>query len=180
MPQTHNAGAGSLRSFYIGETMEKYLEAGKIINTHGIRGEVKIEPWTDSAEFLGQLGTLYIDGRAVKVLSSRVHKSFLLAQLEGVEDVNAAMRLKNKVVFLDRDEAKLSEGSFFLSDIIGAAVVTEDGSELGRLAEVLDLPAGNVYIVRGEREIMIPAVPEFVLSTDVNAGVITVRLIDGM
>jgi 16S rRNA processing protein RimM len=159
---------------------KEFLEAGKIINTHGIRGEVKIDPWADDAEFLRRFKTIYIDDTAVKVVRSRVHKNFLIAQLEGIDDVDTAMRLKNKVVFINRADAHLDKGQWFIQDIIGAAVVDESGVELGKLAEVLDLPAGNVYVVRGEREIMIPAVPEFIISTDVDAGIITVRLIEGM
>ncbi len=157
-----------------------YLEAGRIINTHGIRGEIKIEPWADSAEFLLGFRTFYIDGAAMAVRSARVHGRMVLAQLEGVEDINAAMRLKNRIVHIARKDVRLPEGGFFLVDLIGAAVLEEDGRELGILAEVLDLPAGNVYVVRGEREHMIPAVPEFVLKTDVENGVVTVRLIEGM
>ena len=83
--------------------MEKYLEAGKIINTHGIRGEVKIEPWADSPEFLKGFKALYIDSRPVKLLSARAHGRFLIAKLEGVDDMNAAEALKNRVVYIDRD-----------------------------------------------------------------------------
>lgn len=160
--------------------MEKYLEAGKIINTHGVKGEIKLEPWTDSADFLRRFHTFYIDGKAVRVMSSRVHKSFLIAKLEGVEDVNTAMTLKNRMVYFDRDEAKLEKGQYFIQDIIGAEVRDENGGVLGRLTDVMDMPAGNIYVVTGDREIMIPAVPEFILNTDVKAGVIVVRLIDGM
>lgn len=159
---------------------KKYLEAGQIVNTHGIRGEVRIRPWADSAEFLLGFKVWYIDGNPVRLKSARAHKGGLIAQLEGTEDVNAAMRLKNKIVYIDRDDAKLPEGSFFLQDIIGASVRAEDGAPLGVLEDVLELPKGRVYVVRGEREILIPAVPEFVLNTDAERGVITVRLIDGM
>jgi 16S rRNA processing protein RimM len=159
---------------------KQYLEAGKIVNTHGVRGEVKIQPWADSAEFLQDFPTIYIDGAPVRVLSSRVHKDCLIAALEGVGDVNDAMRLKNKTVFIDRSDATLEDGSFFIQDIIGASVRDESGAELGTLADVLELPAGNVYVVRGAREILVPAVPEFVRKTDADAGVITVRLIEGM
>ena len=159
---------------------EKFIEAGEIVNTHGVRGEVKIMPWTDTPEFLRAIKTLYIDGRAVRVLAARVHKGAVLATLEGVADVNAAMRLKGKRVFIDRDDAALPEGRFFIQDIIGAEVVTETGERVGTLAEAIDAPAGMVYIVRGETEHLIPAVPEFVLRTDVDNGVITVRLIEGM
>lgn len=159
---------------------EKYLEAGQIVNTHGIKGEVKITPWADSADFLKKFKTLYIDSRPVKVISSRVHGSFLIAKLEGVEDINAAMALKNKVVFIDRDDAKLPKGSFFIADIIGANVVSDEGEELGVLDDVMELPSNNVYVVKGEREILIPAVPEFILSVKPDEGIITVHLIEGM
>ena len=159
---------------------ERFIEAGEVVNTHGVRGEVKIIPWTDSAEFLAAIRTLYIDGRAVKVRAARVHKGTVLAALEGVEDVNAAMRLKGRRVFIDRADAKLPEGGYFIQDIIGAEVVTEDGESIGALAEVIDAPAGMIYVVRGETEHLIPAVPEFVLHTDADNGVITVRLIEGM
>jgi len=159
---------------------EKYLEAGQIVNTHGVRGEVKITPWTDSPEFLQKIKTLYVGGEGMRVTASRVHKSFVLAKLEGIDDVNAAMALKNKTVYIARKDVKLPRGSFFIADIIGAKVVTEDGTELGTLADVMEMPAQNIYLVKGEREIMIPAVDEFVLNTDVKKGVITVRLIEGM
>ena len=116
----------------------------------------------------------------MKVTASRVHKGAVLAKLEGVDDVNAAMVLKNKVVYIARKDVKLPQGSFFIADIIGAKVVTEDGTELGTLADVMEMPAQNIYLVKGEREIMIPAVDEFILKTDVKNGVITVRLIEGM
>lgn len=157
-----------------------FLEAGEIVNTHGIRGEVKILPWTDSPEFLQQFQTLYIDETPVRLLASRVHKRCLIAKLEGVEDVNAAMALKGRTVCFARDDAKLPEGHFFLQDILGAGVFTEDGQQVGTLSDVLDLPGGRVYEVRGETVHLIPAVPEFVLHTDPEQGRITVRLIEGM
>ncbi len=160
--------------------MEKLLEAGKIINTHGIKGEVKIQPWTDNAEFLQKFKFLYIDGAPVRLLGGRIHKDCLIARLEGVSNVNDAMVLKNKVVFIDRSEVKLPRGEFFLCDIIGAEVCTEDGVLLGKLTDILEMPAGNIYVVNGEREILIPAVPEFIIKTDIDAGVITVKLIEGM
>ena len=159
---------------------KQYLEAGKIVNTHGVRGEVKIQPWADSAEFLREFKVLYVEDRPLRVTGARVHKDCLIASLEGVDGVNAAMRLKNKIVFIDRNDASLPEGTVFVQDIIGARVKTEDGTEIGTLCEVLDLPASDVYVVRGEREYLIPAVPAFVLSKDVDAGEITVWLIEGM
>ena len=160
--------------------MEKYLEAGIIVNTHGTRGEVKIQPWADSAEFLKAFRYLYIDEKPYELLSGKVHKNCLIAEFKGVSGVNEAMVLKNKIVSINKSDAKLPKGAFFISDIIGASVVEESGNELGKLTDVLELPASNVYVVTGEREILIPAVPQFIIKTDVNAGVITVRLIEGM
>lgn len=162
--------------------MEKkqYIEAGRIVNTHGVAGEVKIEVWLDSPQFLKSFKRCFIDRREVKLLSARVHKGFLIVKLEGVEDVNAAMALKGRTVFIDRADARLPKGAFFLQDIIGASVVDEQGREIGKLSDVMETPASNVYVVKGEREHLIPAVPEFILSTDADNGIITVHLIEGM
>ena len=159
---------------------QQYLEAGKITNTHGVRGEVRITPWADSAAFLRGFRTFYIDGQPGRVLRSRVHKNQLIAQLEGYDDVNAAMTLKNKVIHIDRADAKLPEGRFFLQDLLGMRVVSDAGEALGELADVLDLPQGSVYVVRGTREILIPDVPEFLLNIDAERGEITVHLLEGM
>ena len=162
--------------------MEKkqYIEAGRIVNTHGVAGEVKIEVWLDSPQFLKSFKRCFIDRREVKLLSARVHEGFLIVKLEGVEDVNAAMALKGRTVFIDRADARLPKGAFFLQDIVGASVVDESGSEIGKLVDVMETPASNVYVVKGEREHLIPAVPEFILSTDADNGIITVHLIEGM
>ncbi len=159
---------------------QEFLEAGKIVNTHGVRGELRLQPWADSAEFLRAFRTFYLDGQAMQVQSSRVHKGMLILKLEGISDVNAAMCLKNKLLYIRREDAKLPQGHFFLQDILGARVVDAQGQELGELADVLETPRHHVYVVRGQREILIPAVPAFVLDTDVDAGVITVQLIEGM
>ena len=163
--------------------MEKkpFIEAGRIVNTHGVRGEVKIEVWLDSPQFFKSFKRLYTaGGEELKVLSARVQKDFMIVKLAGVEDVNAAMALKNKVVSIRRTDAALPHGAFFLQDILGARVVDEDGNEIGVLEDVLETPASNVYVVRGKTEHLIPAVPEFIKKTDADAGVVTVHLIEGM
>ncbi len=162
--------------------MEKqsFIDAGRIVNTHGVRGEVRIEVWLDSPALLKRCGRVFLGGAEKKLLAAREHKGFLIAQLEGVEDVNAAQALKNRVVQIARADARLPRGAYFLQDILGASVVDEGGAEIGKLAEVLELPGQRVYVVRGESEHLIPAVPAFILNTDAEAGVITVRLIEGM
>lgn len=159
---------------------QEYIEAGRIVNTHGVAGEVKIEVWLDSPQFMKRFGRLFIDGAERKVSAARTHKNFLLVKLEGVDDVNAAMRLKGRTAYIRREDARLPKGAYFIQDIIGARVVDEQGSEIGRLADVLETPASRVYVVQGETEHLIPAVPEFVMSTDAEAGIVTVRLIEGM
>ena len=159
---------------------EPYLEAGKILNTFGVRGEVKLDPWCDSAEFLKPLKTLYIDGAPRAVASSRVHKGMLIIRFADVEDLNGAMLLKNKIVYFARSDVHLPKGRHFVADLLGAAVVDEQGAEIGKLTEVLDMPAGQVYVVQGETEHTIPAVPEFILDIDADEKTIRVHLIEGM
>lgn len=159
---------------------QKYIEAGKIVNTHGVKGEVKIQVWLDSPDFLKTFKRIYIDGNAVKVISSRVHKDFLIAFLEGVSDVNAAMCLKNKTVYIDRGDAKLPRGAYFLQDIIGASVFDQSGNEVGKLTDIMETPASQIYVVKGETEHLIPAVDEFILKVDAEKGEIKVKLIEGM
>ena len=162
--------------------MEKsaFIEAGRIVNTHGVAGEVKIEVWLDSPQLLRRCGRVFLDGAPREILSGKVQKSFLIAKLEGVEDLNAAMALKGREVFIAREDARLPKGAYFLQDILGASVQDEEGNEIGKLVDVLERPASNIYVVQGETEHLIPAVPEFIRKVDAEAGVITVHLIEGM
>ena len=159
---------------------QRLIEAGRIVNTHGIAGEVKIEVWLDSPEFMKRFKRLFIGEREIKLESARIHKGFVIAKLAGVDDINAAMPYKGKTVHIAREDAKLPEGSYFLQDIIGARVVSEDGAELGTLTDIIESPAHNIYVVTGEREHLIPAVPEFIRHTDADEGIVTVHLIEGL
>ena len=158
-----------------------FLEAGQIVNTHGIRGEVKIVPWCDTPEFLCSFDTFYLDGAPVKVESARAHKGNVIAKLAGVDDVNGAMRLKNKVISIDRSGVILPPGRHFIADLIGLEVrEAESGRVLGKVEDVLTLPANEVYVVKGEKEYLIPAVDEFLAETNLEGGYVRVRLIEGM
>ncbi|NCB63141.1 MAG: 16S rRNA processing protein RimM [Clostridia bacterium] len=159
----------------------QFLEAGQIVNTHGLKGEVKILPWCDSPEFLCSFSTLYIDGAPVKVLSASIHKGNVLAALDGVDDVDAAIKLKGKIVLIDRSGVTLPEGRHFIADLIGLEVRDAgSGAVLGVLKDVLTPPAQQVYVVKGERSYLIPAVDEFIVETNVEGGYIRVKLIEGM
>ena len=158
---------------------KRFLEAGQIVSTHGIAGEVKILPWCDGPECLKEFDTFYIEGTAYPVEQARVHKNMLLCKLSGVNDMNAAQVMKNKVVCIDRSDARIPEGRVFISDLIGLPVYA-DGQEIGVLKDVYTGPANDVYIVKGEKEYMIPAVSEFLEDVNVDEGYVRVRLIEGM
>ena len=164
--------------------LQQYLEIGKITNAHGVMGEVKVQPWCDSPEFFCQFKTLYVDEThwPVKVERARPHKNMVIVKLEGVTDMNGALALRNAVLHIDRKDVNLPEGSFFLADIEGLeARDAQTGEVLGKIAEVLTLPANNVYVIRGgERELMIPAVPAFVAETNVEEGFIRVNMMEGI
>ena len=166
---------------------KKYLEAGVIVNTHGIRGELRIQPWADSPAFLANIDTFYIDDKPVKVITSKIHKSFLLVTLEGVSDIESAIRQKNKIVYISRDEITLEDDRHFVVDLIGLkAIDTETNEEFGVVSEVLSLPSNNVYVIKNEqdnntkKETLIPAVADFVKEINIDAGYIKFRLIEGM
>lgn len=161
---------------------DTYLEAGKIVNTHGIAGELKVLPWCDGPEFLLDFDTIYIDEKPVKVNSARIHKNNVLMTLAGVNNINDAMCMKNKVIYIDRSEVELPEGKNFLADILGLeAREAETGKVLGKIADILSPSVQDIYVIRGgEREYMIPAVDAFILETNVAEGYITVRLIEGL
>ena len=160
--------------------IQQYIEAGKIVNTHGVSGEVKIEVWLDSPSFMKSFRRYFLNGREVKVLSARIQKNSLLMRLEGVEDLNAAMALKNTVVFIAREDARLPADGYFLCELIGIRALDESGAEVGVLEAIEETPSAPLYIVRGEREHLIPAVPAFIKKVDLPNNVLTVSLIEGM
>ena len=164
--------------------LQQYLEIGKITNVHGIMGEVRVQPWADSPEYLCKFKTLYVDKNhfPVKVERARVHKNMVIMKLEGLTDVNSALTMKNATLYIDRKDAKLPEGSFFLADIYGLEVRdAESGEVLGKIDDILTLPANNVYVVKGgPRELMIPAVPQFIAETNVEEGFVRVNMMEGL
>ncbi len=164
--------------------LKQYLEVGKVTNVHGLMGEVKVQPWADSPEFLCQFKTLYVDRShfPMTVQRARVHKNMVIIKFEGPTDVPSALSLRNAILYIDRSDVDLPEGAFFLADIYGLEVQdAASGEVLGRIDDVLTLPANNVYVVRGgARELMIPAVPQFIAETDIEGGRIRVNMMEGL
>lgn len=157
----------------------EFLEAGKIVSTHGIRGEVKILPWADDAEFLVGLPRVYLNGREFAVTSSRVQKTCVLMKLSGVDDVDAAAKLREHIVCIRRTDVTLPEGAVFIADLIGLPVLAGE-KQIGHITDILSMPGNDVYVVNGSREYLIPAVPEFILERNLDEGYVRVKLIEGM
>lgn len=164
--------------------MKQYLEVGKVTNVHGLMGEVKVQPWADSPDFLCQFKTLYVDDAhwPIQVERARVHKNMVIMKFEGPSDVPSALSLRNAILYIDRADVDLPEGTFFLADIHSLEVRdAATGEVLGKIADVLTLPANNVYVVKGgAREMMVPAVPQFIAETNIAGGFIRVNMMEGL
>lgn len=160
----------------------EFITAGRIVNTHGIRGEVKLLPQGVEPELLAECGTLYIGGKPFALAGGRVHKGCLLAKLQGVDDMDAALALKGKTVTVRRSDVPLPEGEYFDEELAGLTVRdAETGEELGKVAEVLTYPAHKIYAVRGGKdEYLVPAVPAFIAAIDVPGGTMDIHMWEGL
>lgn len=164
----------------------QYLELGKIVGAHGVRGELRVQPWCDGPAFFQQFHTLYCseDGeRPVKVLACRPHGNVMLVTLDGVDTVEAAAALRGRVLFMNRAEVRLAQGDYFIQDLIGCRVVDADTGRLyGTLTQVSATGANDVWHVQNEagREYLLPAIPPVVIDTDVEQGQVKIRPLKGI
>lgn len=165
----------------------EYLECGKIINTHGIEGMLKLESWCDTPELLAGLEMIYFrEGEeyvAVSIKRASVFKKFVLARIEGIEDIDAAEAMRGRVIYARREDirAAIGEGGHFIADLIGLPVIdARDGRLYGNLLDVIKGGAADIYLVKTPKgEKMMPAVSEFVEKIDLDNG-IYVKPIQGM
>ena len=155
----------------------QYIEAGEIVTTHGVRGEVKVLCWLDDPEMLCEFDRCRIGGREFVMEQVRVQKTCNLVKLKGIDTMEAAQAMRGKTVELYRED--IDDEVIFAAELIGMEVFTE-GEKIGKIVDVLDYPGNSVYVVRGKYEYMIPAVKQFILSTDVQKNEMQVRLIEGM
>ena len=165
--------------------MKQFLEIGKIVGTHGVRGEMRVEPWADSPDFLCGFDRLYFDkgAREVEVLAARVHKRIVLMKLEGVDTMEDAAALRGKVLYMNRDDVELEDGAYFIQDLIGLTVEdADDGRKYGTLSQVSYTGANDVYHIQSEngKEYLIPAIPDVIIETDVEGGKMTIRPLKGI
>ena len=155
----------------------QFVKAGEIVTTHGVRGEVKVLSWLDSPEVLCEFDRCRIDGKEYIMESVRVQKTCNLVKLQGVETMEAAQAMRGKTIEVYRED--IDDEVIFAAELIGVEVYCE-GVKIGKIKDVLDYPGNSVYIVKGQHEYMIPAVKEFILSTDMEKNEMQVRIIEGM
>ena len=163
---------------------KQFLDSGKIVGTHGIKGEVRIEPWCDSPEFLCAFKKLYLDERgetAIKV-KSRPHKNITLCKIEGIDTIEGAERLRGKIVYIDRDDIKLDEGVHFVQDLIGLEVRDFETDEVyGTLTDVLRTGANDVYeITRDGKKYLAPVIDEVVREINTEKGYVLITPMKGI
>ena len=155
----------------------QFIEAGEIVTTHGVKGEVKVLPWVDAPDVLCEFDRCRIDGVEYTIEQCRVQKTCNLVKLSGVDTMEAAQAMRGKVMELYRED--IDDEVIFADELIGVQVLC-DGAELGKIVDVLDYPGNSVYVVKGQYSYMIPAVKQFILSTDLDANVMQVKIIEGM
>ncbi|MBO5226578.1 MAG: 16S rRNA processing protein RimM [Ruminococcus sp.] len=165
---------------------KEYLEIGKIVNVHGLRGDVKVMPWCDDPELLCEFDSLYIDRdkKEIFIEDARVFKNTVIMRFEGCGTVEAAEKLRNKILYIHRDDLELEEGVYFIQDLIGLEVIDADtGKVYGTLKDVSQTGANDVYEVRDEEQkksYWIPAIPQVVVETDIDGGVMKIRPLEGL
>lgn len=162
---------------------DNLIEIGKIVNTHGIRGEVKVQPWCDDPYIFDELEYLIIDGKEYDIIKNRLHKNCQIIQLDGITNMNDAEFMRNKIVMIERDVLELPEGRYFVADIEGLTVREENGRVLGIVDEVIKTGSNDVYSLKdtfNHKPILIPVIDSVVLETNIDEGYITVRLLKGL
>ena len=155
-----------------------YLECGKIVGTHGVRGEVRIESWCDSPEVITNLPKILLPGQDGNLKEVRITRAFVgrgqaVLALEGISDMDAALRLKNTVVYAKREDIPLQEGATFIADLIGLPVTDADtGRVYGKIKDVSQMPSSDMYLIETKAgDVLFPAVEEFVVRVDLEEGV---------
>ena len=161
-----------------------YLEAGQIVGTHGVRGEVRVQPWCDSPQQFATFKKLYWDaaGKQPVKVKGRPHKNIALVTLEGVDTVEAAQVLRGKMLYVDRRDLKLPKGHYLVQDLIGLTVVDADSGETyGTLTDVSQTGANAVYHMATEKgEVLIPAIPDVIIEIDLKKDILRLRPMKGL
>ena len=163
---------------------KEFLEVGKFVGTHGVRGMVRIQPWSDDGAFLAQFKNFYLEIGKTKIEMSKIatHGNVVIAQIKGVNTIEDAEKLRGQVLYLKRDDARLPKGRYFVSEIIGANVFDADTNALlGTLTDVSPTGANDVWhIEKDGKEYLVPAIPDVIVSVDINTDTVTIRPLKGI
>lgn len=165
--------------------MKQYLEVGKLNNTHGIKGELKLTLWCDDIDYLKQFKTLYLDDKgekAVKVLSVRPQKNLAIIRLEGIDTIEKAEELKGKLLYGNRDDAEIDADANYIADLIGCYVVDVDTEEeYGKVVDVLNYGSCDIYDTESwGKHTLIPATPDIVKEINTEYQVIRIKKMKGL
>ncbi len=162
------------------------FEIGKIVNTQGIKGVVRVIPMTDDIKRFELLKSVYVCGKQDEVYEIEnvsYHKQFVLIKFKGVDDMTTAEnKLKNKMLKIDDEDAlPLNEDEYYIRDLIGCSVFTKDGEEFGEVKDILFTGANDCYVVKHEgKDVLIPAIKQCVLDIDIENKKITIELLKGL
>ncbi len=165
---------------------KEYLEIGKIVNIHGLRGDVKVMPWCDEPELLCEFDRLFIDKDKKEIFTedAKVFKNTVIMHFEGCDTPEAAEKLRNKILYMHRDDLELDEGVYFIQDLIGLRVVDADnGRAYGTIKDVSQTGANDVYEVFDSelnKTYWIPAIPDVVVETDIDGEIMKIRPLEGL
>ena len=158
------------------------MEIGKIVNTHGLRGHVKVEPWCDGIETFEYLDSIFIKGTEYNIESVKPHKNIFLLKLENIDDINVAEGLKGAVITADREKLPpLPEGTYYITDIIGLEVY-EDEKYIGKISDWIETGSNNVYIIKRSKgkDVLIPAIDDVIKKIDIENKTMSVKLLEGL
>lgn len=154
---------------------EERIKIGKIVNTFGIKGELKVYPYVD---YIDELSKIYIDNKEYTLSKSRNQKNVVIIKIKGLDDINLVEDFKNKEIEIDRvDLPKLKEGEYYIEDLIGLDVYTDDGKLLGKLDDIFNTGANDIYQVNN---ILLPAIPDVIKKIDIENQKIIVHIIKGL
>ena len=163
---------------------KEFLEIGKVVGTHGVRGMIRIQPWSDDGNFLTEFSKFYLQNGKTKIEMSKITPlgNVVLAAVKGVGSIEEAEKLRGQVLYIKRDDAKLPQGRYFVSEIIGAKVFDADsGALLGTLSDVSSTGANDVWHIKnGEKEYLVPAIPDVIDDVDINADIIKIKPLKGI
>ena len=158
------------------------MEIGKIVNTHGLRGHVKVEPWCDGIETFEYLDSIFIKGTEYNIESVKPHKNIFLLKLENIDDINVAEGLKGAIITADREKLPpLPEGTYYITDIIGLEVY-EDKKYIGKISDWIETGSNNVYIIKRPKgkDVLIPAIDDVIKKIDIENKTMSVKLLEGL